>query len=230
MQILRLRKVGNAIVTEAAFVRRRVRNVSDAEALADALAEARQVLAAGKLVVIPTDTVYGIAAAVNQPQAVQALLDAKGRSRDFPPPVLIDDVKLLDELTVGMTAPARRLADSFWPGALTLVLAGRSRLGWDLGNTGGSVAFRVPDHDVTRQLLALTGPLAVSSANLNGEPAATSIDEALAYFGMTVDLYLDAGAVPAGTASTIVDGRTLQVLRIGALSVAQLDEVAQVHI
>ncbi|WP_312855971.1 L-threonylcarbamoyladenylate synthase, partial [Nocardioides stalactiti] len=126
----------------------------------------------GRLVVVPTDTVYGLAADAFDAEAVQRLLEAKGRGREMPPPVLVSTATTLDALATRVPAYARALADAFWPGALTLVCHEQSSLRWDLGETRGTVAIRMPDHPLTREILDRTGPLAVSSANLTGEPAA----------------------------------------------------------
>ena len=128
----------------------------------------------GELVVLPTDTVYGIGADAFDPDAVRRLLAAKGRGRDMPPPVLVSAPTTLDALAVGVPSYARALIDELWPGPLTLVCRQQPSLQWDLGDTRGTVAVRMPDHAVALELLARTGPLAVSSANRTGLPAATT--------------------------------------------------------
>jgi tRNA threonylcarbamoyl adenosine modification protein (Sua5/YciO/YrdC/YwlC family) len=133
---------------------------------------------------------------------------------------------------------AHKLADTFWPGALTLILKAQPSLTWDLGETKGTVALRMPDHKIALALLQETGPLAVSSANLTGQPAATTCQQAEQYLGNKVKVYLDGGASPKGEASTIVDMTDLvdsvnesgeivttgkaRVVRRGALSVEKL--------
>jgi len=195
---------------------------------------ARTALGRGELVVIPTDTVYGLAADAFQPAAVQRLLDAKGRGRQSPPPVLVPDFATLDALAETVPDAARKLAEAFWPGGLTLVLQARASLSWDLGETRGTVALRMPDHAVARELLAATGPLAVSSANLTGEPAARTAQQAEAMLGDSVAVYLDAGEVGADTVpgrdngSTIVDATALpdgplRILRQGVIPLVQLE-------
>ena len=119
--------------------------------------------------VFPTDTVYGIAADAFSPLAVTLLLASKGRSRKMPPPVLIPRLNALDGLATDVPAEARRLAEAFWPGGLTLILHAQPSLDWDLGETKGTVALRIPADDVAQDLLTLTGPLAVSSANRTGQ-------------------------------------------------------------
>lgn len=194
----------------------------------EALAAAQAAVAAGECIVLPTDTVYGIGANAFSAEAVQGLLDAKHRGRNMPPPVLIAETGMLEALADDLPPSALRLADAFWPGALTLIVPAQRHLRMDLGETNGTIAVRVPDHDFTRDLLRRTGPLAVSSANVSGQPSSTSIDDAQAQLGDSVAVYLDAGATPGATPSTIIDfvseamGR---IVRHGVLTTAQLREV-----
>jgi tRNA threonylcarbamoyl adenosine modification protein (Sua5/YciO/YrdC/YwlC family) len=194
------------------------------------LRHARDALARGELVVLPTDTVMGLAADAFSAEAVAALLAAKGRGRAMPPPVLVADARTLEGLATDVPAPARALAEHFWPGALTIVCRAQPSLQWDLGDTGGTVAVRVPAHDLARELLTATGPLAVSSANLTGHPAATTAQEAQDQLGEAVAAYLDDGAPPRPRAapSTIVDatGPALRVLRLGAVGLGALRAIA----
>jgi tRNA threonylcarbamoyl adenosine modification protein (Sua5/YciO/YrdC/YwlC family) len=182
---------------------------------------------AGDLVVLPTDTVYGIAADAFKADAVQRLLDAKGRGRDMPPPVLISVVESLDALATDVPDAGRKLCEAFWPGPLTVICHAQSSLMWDLGDTQGTVALRVPDHENTRELLSRTGPLAVSSANLSGQAAALDVYDAEAQLRDSIAVYLDGGEVTGGQPSTIVDltGEVPHVVRIGALSMAQIREI-----
>lgn len=182
----------------------------------------------GGLVVLPTDTVYGLGCDAFDPAAVRGLLAVKGRGREMPPPVLISARTTMDALAVGVPEPARALAEKFWPGPLTIIARQQHSLQWDLGDTRGTVALRMPDHEVALSLLARTGPLAVSSANRTGLPAATTIDEAEDMLGESVDVYLDGGPVSGGVPSTIVDATApaLRLLRPGALDMEQLREVA----
>ena len=183
----------------------------------------------GELVVLPTDTVYGLAADAFDKDAVQALLDAKGRGREMPPPVLVSAASTLDALAVRVPTWARNLVEEFWPGALTLVCHAHASLQWDLGDTRGTVAVRMPDHPVALEVLERTGPLAVSSANLTGQPAATDGDRAEEMLGDEVDVIVDAGTSPGGEASTIVDATTTpgRILREGAISRERLNEVLE---
>jgi tRNA threonylcarbamoyl adenosine modification protein (Sua5/YciO/YrdC/YwlC family) len=181
-------------------------------------------------VVLPTDTVYGLAADAFSAPAVQRLLDAKGRTRQSPPPVLVPNTQTLHALAVGITAGVEALVAQFWPGALTIVLEAQPSLAWDLGETGGTVALRMPQHPLTLEILRETGPLAVSSANRTGEPAATTAAAAEAMLGDSVQVYLEAeGSSESGLASTIIDARqltdaggVLRVLRAGPISVNDL--------
>jgi len=212
-------------------VNERITPASDPTTWGPALDEAVNVLSRGGLVVLPTDTVYGIAADAFTPPAVQALLDAKGRGRQMPPPVLIGDVRTLDGLATDVPAGARALAEAFWPGGLTLIVRAQPSLAWDLGETRGTVALRVPDHETALALLRRTGPLAVSSANRTGSPAAVTAQDAYDQLGDSVAVYLDGGDAPGQVASSIVDatGPTLRLVRVGALSLEQLNEVTPVE-
>ena len=176
-------------------------------------------IAAGDLVVLPTDTVYGLAADAFSADAVQRLVSAKGRGRDMPPPVLIGAPATLEALASEVPAWLRAMTAELWPGPLTVVCREQPSLNWDLGDTRQTVAVRVPDHDVALAVLKATGPLAVSSANLTGEPAATTIDDAERMLGDAVAVYLDDGTSPGGTASTILDvtAATPRILREGPI-------------
>ena len=183
----------------------------------------------GELIVLPTDTVYGIGADAFDPAAVRALLLAKGRGREMPPPVLVSAATTLDALATRVPGYARALVEEFWPGPLPLVCHQQPSLQWDLGDTRGTVAVRMPDHDVAREILERTGPLAVSSANKTGMPAATDADQAEQMLGDDVAVIVDAGEAPGGEASTIVDctGSQGRILRLGALSLEQLNAVLE---
>lgn len=189
---------------------------SDNAGLMTGMRLARAAIGRGELVVIPTDTVYGIAANAFDPKAVQRLLDAKGRGRQAPPPVLIPGIPTLDALAEEVPHEVRALVRAFWPGGLTVILPARSSLTWDLGETAGTVALRMPSDTVALELLSETGPLAVSSANLSGQQAAMTAEEAEGMLGDSVSLYLDNGpagsgyeGLAPGTGSTIVDATPL---------------------
>ena len=183
----------------------------------------------GDLIVLPTDTVYGVAADAFDPAAVSSLLAAKGRGREMPPPVLVSAVSTIDSLAVNIPSYARALVEEFWPGPLTLVCHQQASLQWDLGDTRGTVAVRMPNHDIALEILERTGPLAVSSANRTGMPAATDAEQAMEMLGEEVAVIVDGGASPGGEASTIVDatGPQGRVLRRGALSLETLNKVLE---
>jgi L-threonylcarbamoyladenylate synthase len=166
---------------------------------------AKAALGRKELAVVPTDTVYGLACDAFSHEGVTKLLAAKGRDRQAPPPVLIGNAAALEGLAQEIPQLARKLAETFWPGALTMILKAQPSLTWDLGDTKGTVALRMPDHKIALALLQETGPLAVSSANLTGEPAAITCQQAEIALGSKVKVYLDGGASPKGEASTIVD-------------------------
>jgi L-threonylcarbamoyladenylate synthase len=196
------------------------------EAREEAVAAASLAVQRGELVVLPTDTVYGIGADAFDAEAVQSLLEAKGRGREMPPPVLISSATTLDALATGVTDYARRLVDRFWPGPLTIICNQQPSLQWDLGDTRGTVAVRMPDHRLALDLLERTGPMAVSSANLTGHPAATDADMAAEMLAEQVAVIIDDGPSPGGSSSTIVDvrGATGKVLRTGAISLEELND------
>ncbi|MFC6696869.1 L-threonylcarbamoyladenylate synthase [Nocardioides daphniae] len=196
---------------------------------ADAVEAASLAVNRGDLVVIPTDTVYGIAADAFEPQAVQALLAAKGRGREMPPPVLISSAVTLDALATDVPEWGRALVREFWPGPLTVVCHQQSSLKWDLGETRGTVAVRMPDHQVALAVLERTGPLAVSSANKTGVAAALNVEEAEEMLADSVAVFVDAGLAPGMVPSTIVDltGSECRVLRMGAVSEEQLRAVLE---
>jgi tRNA threonylcarbamoyl adenosine modification protein (Sua5/YciO/YrdC/YwlC family) len=186
---------------------------------------ARQAVGRGDLIVIPTDTVYGVAADAFNPAAVQKLLDAKGRGRTSPPPVLVPDIETLDALAEQVTPEMRALAEAFWPGVLTIVVPARTTLAWDLGETNGTAAVRMPDHNLTLELLRESGPLAVSSANLTGQPAALTATEAFEALGDRIAVYLESRESSGSrVGSTIVDatptltGKPVRILRDGTIT------------
>lgn len=181
----------------------------------------------GELVVLPTDTVYGVAADAFSPSAVARLHEAKGRGRDVPVPVLVGSWRTVDGLAEVVPPLARRLVETFWPGPLTLVLRAAQSLAWDLGDSRGTVAVRMPLHPVALAVLEQTGPLAASAACRVASPAAADVDEAQRQLGTSVGVYLDAGPLAATGLSTVVDltAEAPRLLRAGALDVDRLREV-----
>lgn len=210
----------------------RIYDCSDSAELLTGMRQAKLAIGRGELIVLPTDTVYGIGADAFNAKAVQSLLDAKGRGRSTPPPVLIGDASALDALAVDIPDVARTLTEKFWPGPLTLVLHAQPSLTWDLGETKGTVGLRIPASQEAIALLKETGPMAVSSANLHGEPSATNAEQAFDYFGESVPVYLNAGESSVGVASTILDltnaqNKVIRILRQGALRHSEIEPFAE---
>lgn len=202
----------------------------DAEQRKDGIAAAVETVRGGGLVVLPTDTVYGIGADAFTPRAVSMLLAAKGRGRNMPPPVLVGTVRAAAALVDGLGAFGQDLIDEFWPGPLTLVFRAAPTLQWDLGDTKGTVAVRMPLDPVALEVLKEAGPMAVSSANLTGQPSATTAEEAERQLGASVAVYLDGGPCVSDVPSTILDltGTIPRLLRVGALSVDRLRKVSAI--
>jgi tRNA threonylcarbamoyl adenosine modification protein (Sua5/YciO/YrdC/YwlC family) len=193
----------------------------------DGLDLAARAVRRSELVVLPTDTVYGIGCDAFSRSAVDALLAAKGRGRDMPVPVLVGSPRTVAGLTETLPALASALIEAFWPGPLTVVVRHAPSLSWDLGDAGGTVAVRMPLHPVAIELLTTVGPMAVSSANRTGEPPPTTVDDAMVQLGESVEVYLDGGPCAAAVPSSIVDlsGPVPRLLRAGVLSLEELREV-----
>ena len=193
----------------------------------DAITAAAAAVKSGRLVVMPTDTVYGIGADAFDSQAVAGLLAAKGRGRDMPVGVLVGSWDTIEGLVLYVPDEARELVRAFWPGALSLVVRQAPSLQWDLGDARGTVMLRMPLQPVALELLRQTGPMAVSSANVSGQSPATTAAEAQCQLGDLVDVYLDGGPSQCQVASTIVDltGPTPRVLRPGPVSAEAIAEV-----
>jgi len=197
----------------------------------EGIAAAGRAVQRGRLVIMPTDTVYGIAADAFNSDAVAALLSAKGRGRQMPPPVLVSAKTTLEALASGIPDWARALVEELWPGPLTVVVHQQTSLQWDLGDTKGTVAVRMPDHEIALELLSRTGPMAVSSANRTGIPAALNADDAENMLGERVRVILDAGPTSGPVPSTIVDCTTDEgrVLRQGVINLDRLNEIAAAY-
>ena len=189
--------------------------------------EAAAAVKRGALVVLPTDTVYGLGCDAFNPAAVEALLAAKRRERDMPVPVLIGSWHTLDGLVDHVPGYVHDLVRAFWPGGVTLVVRHAPSLAWDLGDAFGTVAVRMPLHPVAVELLALTGPMAVSSANITGQLPATTCDNAQMQLGDDVAVYLDGGPSPEAVPSSIVDctGTRPRLLRAGAVRADEIRDV-----
>jgi tRNA threonylcarbamoyl adenosine modification protein (Sua5/YciO/YrdC/YwlC family) len=202
------------------------------ESRAAGLAAAAGAVRAGQLVVLPTDTLYGLGCDAFSSAAVRGLLDAKGRGRDMPVPVLVGSWSTVDGLVLGVPPEARRLIEAFWPGGLSIVLPHAPSLAWDLGDTRGTVMLRMPLHPVALELLRDVGPMAVSSANRSGQAPATTAAQARDQLGERVPVLLDGGPAGAAVPSTVVDltADDPVVLREGAISVAEIGEVLGVAV
>jgi len=196
------------------------------EGLEEGVAAAAEAVRSGEVVVLPTDTVYGVGADAFSPEAVLAALAAKGRGLEMPPPVLVPNMRTVDGLATAVPPYAKELMKAFWPGPLTLVLRAQTSLVWDLGDTNGTVALRMPQDDIALALLAEVGPMAVTSANRSGQPAATTITDAAVQLGPAVSVYLDGGPSSGGQASTILDCTTDSpgLLREGALPAEEIEQ------
>lgn len=194
---------------------------------AEAIAAAAAAVKSGRLVVLPTDTVYGVGADAFDTSAVAALLEAKGRGRDMPVGVLVGSWHTIEGLVYSVPESTRELIRAFWPGALSLVVQQAPSLQWDLGDARGTVMVRMPLQPVAIELLRQTGPMAVSSANVSGRPAANTAQEARDQFGDLVDVYLDGGRAQQQAASTILDltGPEPRILREGPVGA---DAIAKV--
>ena len=200
---------------------------TDPEQRDTGIASAISALKGGRLVVMPTDTVYGIGADAFDGEAVAALLAAKGRGRNMPVPVLVGSWHTIQGLVYSVPNSAKELIRAFWPGALSLVVRQAPSLQWDLGDANGTVMLRMPLHPVAIELLRAVGPMAVSSANISGHPPAVTVTEARDQLGERVEVYLDGGPAEQAAASTIVDltGMTPKILRPGPVSAERIAEV-----
>lgn len=191
------------------------------------IAAAVRMVKRGKLIVLPTDTVYGIGCDAFNSDAVSALQGTKGRGGSKPPPVLVASPAMLSGIAAYTGGAVKKLVEAFWPGALTIVCQEQPSLSWNLGDTAGTVAVRMPLHPVALEVLRETGPMAVSSANRSGRPAARTGEEARAQLGDAVAVYLDSFPAEDDVPSTIVDVTTdpPRVLREGAIPLELLREV-----
>jgi L-threonylcarbamoyladenylate synthase len=191
------------------------------------LAAATSAVRAGRLVVVPTDTSYGIGADAFDQDAVRELLAAKRRGPETPVPVLVGSWSTIDGLVPVVPSAARDLIEAFWPGGLSLVLPHAPSLSWDLGRTRGTVVLRMPLHPVALELLRECGPMAITGANAAGGSVPHTTADAYSQLGDLVEVYLDGGPLAADAGSTIVDltGPEPTVRREGAVSAAQIAEV-----
>ena len=188
----------------------------------DLAARALCTLKAGLCIVLPTDTVYGLAAQGDNQSGIARLQGIKGRGGDFPPPLMVADAGAAWPLVEVVSDQARRLAAAFWPGPLTLIMSCNQT--WSLANTTGNLGIRVPKHTRLQALLRLTGPLAVSSANKHTLRAATTVEQAIEQLGDEVELYIDGGPTTGHIPSTVVDCSRpgLEILRLGQIPCDQI--------
>ena len=193
----------------------------------EAIAAATDAVKSGRLIVLPTDTVYGIAADAFDNGAVANLLAAKGRGRDMPVGVLVGSWHTISGLVYSVPDAAHELIRAFWPGALSLVVQQAPSLQWDLGDARGTVMLRMPLQPVALDVLRAVGPMAVSSANVSGQPPATTAAEAQHQLGDRVDVYLDGGTSEQQAASTILDltGEVPKILRTGPIGARAIADV-----
>jgi L-threonylcarbamoyladenylate synthase len=200
---------------------------TDPEQRSRGIALAASAVKNGGLVVLPTDTVYGVGADAFDSAAVATLLSAKGRGRDMPVPVLVGSWHTIDGLALSVSNAMRDLIRAFWPGALSLVVRQAPSVQWDLGDARGTVMLRMPLHPVAIELLREVGPMAVSSANVSGRPPALDAAKAREQLGDLIDVYLDAGRSAQQAASTILDltGPKPRILRTGPVSAESIAEV-----
>ena len=192
-----------------------------------ALPRALEILQLGGLVAFPTDTVYGVGALAFDGAAVESIYAAKDRPVEKAIPVLIGDADDLAKVSAEVPEIALKLAARFWPGPLTLVMPKHPKLP-EAVSAAPTVGVRIPDHPVARALLRLAGPMAVTSANLSGQPSPSTAQEVFAQLGGRIALILDGGKTPGGVPSTVVDciGVELQVLRAGAIPKSEIMAVS----
>ncbi len=209
-----------------------VYDCTDPQARSAGISAAVSAARSSRLVVLPTDTLYGIGCDAFDADAVADLLAAKGRGRDMPVPVLVGSWHTIEGLVLSVPLPARELTRAFWPGGLSLVVHQAPSLAWDLGDTDGTVMLRMPLHPVAIELLREVGPMAVSSANVSGRLPATTAAQAREQLGDAVEVYLDGGPSAASAASTIVDvtGEVPTILREGAISADRIAQVLDVDV
>lgn len=199
----------------------------EGETRATGVAAAVAAVQAGRLVVLPTDTLYGIGCDAFDNDAVANLLAAKRRGPDMPVPVLVGSWDTIQGLVREYSPQAKALVEAFWPGGLSIVVPQAPSLPWNLGDTRGTVMLRMPLHPVAIELLRQTGPMAVSSANISGQQPPTTAVQAKQQLGSAVSVYLDGGTTPVGQPSSIVDlaGPVPRLLREGAISGERIAEV-----
>lgn len=202
-------------------------NCADAAEREEGMAFAVKAAKSGRLVVMPTDTLYGLGCDAFDNDAVASLLATKHRGPDMPVPVLVGSWDTVKGLVASLDDTAQTLIEAFWPGGLSIVVPQAPSLPWNLGDTRGTVMLRMPLHPIAIELLREVGPMAVSSANISGQTPPTTAIAAKQQLGKAVTVYLDGGEAEVGKPSTIIDlsGSRPYLLREGALSAEQIGEV-----
>jgi L-threonylcarbamoyladenylate synthase len=192
-----------------------------------AITAAAGALRAGELVVFPTDTVYGLGCDAFNRDATAKIFDVKQRPRSLPLPVLVSRPRQAWALCAEVPPQALELAGAFWPGALTIVLPQTPDLSWDLGESRGTIAVRIPANEDLVSLLEIVGPVAMTSANISNEPTPADVAGVADRLGEGVGLYVDGGPAQADAGSTIVDlsRRTPRLIREGLIARSQIELV-----
>jgi L-threonylcarbamoyladenylate synthase len=190
---------------------------------AEAIQTALEILRKGGLVAFPTDTVYGVGALAFDGKAVESIYTAKDRPIEKAIPILIGDAADMEKVGMDIPDVAHQLAARFWPGPLTCIVPKKPTLPEAVSATD-TVGVRVPDHEVARALLRAAGPMAVTSANISGQPSPSTAQEVLAQLGGRIDLIIDGGTTPGGVPSTLVDctEKELKILREGPISLEEI--------
>lgn len=201
-------------------------NCADASEREEGMLLAAKAAKSGRLVVMPTDTLYGLGCDAFDNDAVASLLATKHRGPDMPVPVLVGSWDTVKGLVATLDDTARTLIEAFWPGGLSIVVPQAPSLPWNLGDTRGTVMLRMPMHPIAIELLREVGPMAVSSANISGHQPPTTAIAAKQQLGKAVTVYLDGGEAKIGKPSTIIDlsGPHPYLLREGALTAEQIGE------
>jgi len=188
-----------------------------------ALPHAVDILQNGGLVAFPTDTVYGLAALPSKDEFIESLYTVKGRESSRAIAILISSPELLSDVSISPNDTARKLANQFWPGPLTLIVQRHHNLPAVL-SPNPTIGVRVPDHELALQLLNLTGPLGVTSANISGQENTTNAQEVLQQLDGRIHLLIDGGNSPGSVPSTVVDCTTLEpiILRSGPIELEEI--------
>lgn len=190
----------------------------------EAIPKAKEVIKTGGTIAFPTDTIYGLAVDLFNPEAIKSIYKIKERSILKPIPILIGDIQQLDSLVLNVSDRIPTIANAFWPGPLTLILPKGPAIPKEL-SPYPTIGVRMPDHKFTMSLLKSTGPLATTSANISGDENPRTCQDVLDQLDNRIDLILDGGPTPGSMASTVLDttGETYQILREGPISLAEIN-------